>query len=118
MTDATTAADGEERQHTTLLAYVGLSAGSPAADRTLVDDSEEEATEMVDGQIGTAAKDRVPASVRRRAILEVGADLYWRKASRNGVVNFDSGEMQPMRLARDPMLTATSILRPYLVGLA
>jgi hypothetical protein len=104
-----------DADHVTLAEYVGA-AGDAAL--KLVKDSEEEAAAMVDKRIGTTAYAAVPPPVRRRAVLEVGADLYWRKASRNGVVGFESQDVQPMRLARDPMSTATSILAPWLVGLA
>jgi hypothetical protein len=102
-------------EHVDLAEYVG--AAGEAALR-LVADSAEEAEALVDERIGETAYATVPVPVRRRAILEVGADLYWRKASRNGVVGFEGQDIQPMRLARDPMNTATSILAPWVVGLA
>lgn len=57
----------------------------------------------------------VPEEVVNRAILEVGADLYYRRASRNGIVGLDGIEPQPMRLSRDPMSAAYALLRPYLI---
>ena len=57
----------------------------------------------------------VPAEVVARAILEVGADLYYRKASRNGVATFTGVEPQLFRLNRDPMSAAYPLLRRYLV---
>lgn len=57
----------------------------------------------------------VPTQVLERAILEVGADLYYRRAARNGIVGLDGVDPQPMRLNRDPMSAAYALLRPYLV---
>ena len=63
----------------------------------------------------------VPRNIVDRAALEVGADLYYRKASRNGVVAFGgSGDMpapEPFRINRDPMQAAYPILRPFLPAL-
>ncbi|PZE84160.1 hypothetical protein [Curtobacterium sp. MCBD17_032] len=109
--------DDAEREHVTLAEYVGLARTDELGGK-LCDDSEEEATALVDERIGVTAYATVPPAVRRRAILEVGADLYWRKASRNGVVGFEGADVAPIRLARDPMNTATSILSPWIVGLA
>lgn len=74
-----------------------------------------EATTLVNDFIGESNKGAVPDPVLARAVLEVGADLYYRKASRNGVVGFEGIEAQPFRLNRDPMAAAYSLLRPYLV---
>lgn len=58
---------------------------------------------------------RVDELALARAVLEVAADLYYRKASRNGIAGFDGVEAQPFRLNRDPMAAAYPILRPFLV---
>lgn len=79
--------------------------------------SREEATQLVTDFIGGAENPfRVPDSIIDRATLEVGADLYYRKASRNGVINLDGGDMgvQAFRLHRDPMAAAYPLLRRYL----
>lgn len=63
---------------------------------------------------------KVPAEAVERAALEVGADLYYRKSSRNGVVAFGGGDMpapEPFRINRDPMQAAYPILRPFLPAL-
>ncbi|MDJ1115341.1 hypothetical protein [Microbacterium dauci] len=74
------------------------------------------ATQMVHDFIGGAENPfGVPAPVVARAILEVGADLYYRKASRNGVVELGGVEAQPFRINRDPMTAAYPLLRRYLV---
>jgi len=62
----------------------------------------------------------VPAEVISRAVLEVGADLYYRKAARNGVVMFDGTETSSaVRISRDPLAAAYPFLRPFIpFGLA
>ncbi len=117
MTDATPTEPADEPQHITLAQYVSATG---AVDVQLAADSAEEAEALVDQRIGKTAKaaGTVPAAVRRRAILEVGSDLYYRKSSRSGVAGFEGQDVQPIRLARDPMLTAAAILRPFLRGLA
>ena len=77
--------------------------------------SKAEATELVNHFIGSGNPFGVPELVVDRAVLEVGADLYYRKASRNGVVGLDGVDSQPFRLNRDPMAAAYPVLRPYLV---
>lgn len=74
-----------------------------------------EARQMVSDFIGEDNPYGVPASVVARAELEVGADLYYRKASRNGVVGLDGVDPQPYRINRDPMTAAYPLLRRYLV---
>ncbi|RWZ52934.1 hypothetical protein ELQ90_03085 [Labedella phragmitis] len=74
------------------------------------------ATSMVHEFIGGEDNPfKVPADVVARAVLEVGADLYYRKASRNGVVGLEGTGPQPFRINRDPMTAAYPLLRPYLV---
>lgn len=65
--------------------------------------------------------DRVPERVLTRAVVEVGADLFHRRAARNGVVAFDDTEItaSPIRIGRDPLAAARPILAPYLrIGIA
>lgn len=75
-----------------------------------------EAAELVGDFVGEGNPFNVPAKVLARAILEVGADLYYRKASRNGVVGLDGVDPQPFRLNRDPMAAAYPLLRRRLVS--
>jgi hypothetical protein len=77
--------------------------------------SQAEAEQMIGDFIGEGNPYKVPALVVARAVLEVGADLYYRKASRNGVVQLDGVEPQLFRLNRDPMAAAYPLLRRYLV---
>jgi hypothetical protein len=100
----------------TLAAYVQAVG---ADDLAFVQQCAAEATELVTGLIGGSADDpnpfAVPQAIVARAVLEVGADLYFRRASRNGIVPFDGDDPQPMRINRDPLVAAYPILRPYLV---
>lgn len=74
-----------------------------------------EAAALVDDHIGDAV---VPTVLRDRAVLEVGADLFYRRAARNGIVSFGSGveAASVVRINRDPMTQAYPLLAPY-VGL-
>lgn len=98
---------------TTLDWYVNAVSG----DAQFARESAEVAQQMVTDFIGGADNPfGVPAKVVARAVLEVGADLYYRKASRNGVVSM-GGDVDPQifRLNRDPMAAAYPLLRRYLV---
>lgn len=57
-----------------------------------------------------------PPHVITRALLEVGAELYHRRTTRNGVVGLEGGpdNFAPLRIARDPMKACYEILRPYM----
>ena len=84
-------------------------------DAAFAAESAQVAQQMVTDFIGDGNPFGVPASVVARAVLEVGADLYYRKASRNGVATIDGVEPQLFRLNRDPMAAAYPLLRRYLV---
>ncbi|GAA1790894.1 hypothetical protein [Leucobacter iarius] len=80
--------------------------------------SKHEAETLVHGFIGGENNPfGVPVAAVERAVLEVGADLYYRRLARNGITSFE-GDMapQPMRLNRDPMTAAYPFLRPFLVS--
>lgn len=78
--------------------------------------SEGEARQMVTDFIGGPGNPfSVPEIVVERAVLEVGADLFYRRASRNGIVPLDGIEPQAFRISRDPMAAAYPLLRRYLV---
>lgn len=85
-------------------------------DEPFAKESAEVAKTMIDDFIGGASNPfQVPTEVVARAVLEVGADLYYRKASRNGVMTVAGVEPQMFRLNRDPMAAAYPLLRRYLV---
>lgn len=57
----------------------------------------------------------IPEPVMNRAVLETGAELYHRKAARNGVSQFATADsVSPMRIARDPLVAARPLLAPFL----
>ena len=79
-----------------------------------------EADALVANFIGAGNPFAVPTVIVERATLEVGADLYYRRTARNGIVSFGGEDMpapEPMRISRDPMAAAYPILRPFLPAL-
>ena len=88
--------------------------GSSDVDDAFVEECWDEATALVASYTGTTD---VPSSVLSRAIKECGSELYHRRSAPNGIAQFatmDGGAAT--RVARDPMVGAYPILRPY-VGL-
>ena len=87
-----------------------------AEDLALVDSSKAEATELVENFIGglPANPFNVPDTIIDRAVLEVGADLFYRQQTRNGIAGFDGATMAPARINRDPMAAAYPLLRQYI----
>lgn len=98
-----------------LAKYVGEAAALPASD--YAKECAEEASAMV---AGYATEDNLrrepPAAILSRAALEVGAELYHRRTSRNGVAGFGESpdNFTPLRIARDPLKAAYDVLRPYM----
>lgn len=80
----------------------------------------EEAVELVNQYVGidrlTAAPRVIPETVRTRACLEVGSELFHRRNAPNGVAQFATLGDAPVRVARDPMLGAYPILNRFLPG--
>jgi hypothetical protein len=76
--------------------------------------SAQEAAVLVGHFVGKDNPYKVPDEVLARATIEVGADLYYRKASRNGIVGLDGADAQPFRLNRDPMAAAYPLLRQFI----
>lgn len=71
---------------------------------------------LVSGYVGDAV---VPAAIRERAGLEVGAELYIRRQTRGA----NSGQIANLegptfRTARDPLEGVYSMLAPYVIGVA
>lgn len=56
----------------------------------------------------------IPPNILDRARIEVGADLYYRKASKNGIVTANGADVTPIRINKDPMAPAYPLLDPYL----
>lgn len=98
----TTAAD--------LQAYVNASSPADVAYTTTV---VLEAAELVKTFVGDAT---VPDAVLDRAVLEVGSELYHRRQAPNGIAAGAGLDVAPIRVARDPMVGAYPLLRPYVGG--
>lgn len=89
-----------------LSAYVGANSGDDA----FVEDCWEEASALVSAFVGTA---EVPPVVLHRASLEVGSELFHRRQAPSGVAQFATFDGAPVRVARDPLVGAYPLLRPY-----
>lgn len=70
---------------------------------------------LVEGWIGAHAA-MIPDEARDRAIVEVAAELFYHKAARGGVTEWAGADLQPFRLARDPMKAAYPILLQFIPG--
>lgn len=58
--------------------------------------------------------DTVPAKVLDRARIEVGQELFSRRAAPNGIAQFATMDgSNAVRVARDPMVGAYPLLQPY-----
>lgn len=101
--------EGTEDLTEKLSAYVRAS----DRDREFVGECADRAVALVASRVG---EQPVPASVLSAAHLEVGANLYQRRASAIGTTNYNDPETlgNPMRPALDPMTPAWPLLRPYL----
>lgn len=96
---------------TDLIEYV--EAESPSATQ-FATECWDQATALVSTYTGESD---VPESVKDRAILEVGAELYNRKNAPNGITQFgDLTSGQGIRVARNPMVAAYPLLAPYVGG--
>lgn len=100
-----------------LATYVGLPSANALVDRCLA-----EAAALVDGFLtGETIRFEgqtvgVPWRLVDRAKLEVGAELYHRKNTKNAVAQFATPDGQPIRIARDPMVAAYPLLKPFMRG--
>lgn len=88
--------------------YVGLPIGS--ADDVFVHACYDEAHILVDKYVGTLT---VPAAIVARAKLECGSELYHRRNAPNGISQFAGFDGAPMRVARDPMVSARPLIDVY-----
>lgn len=99
-----------------LAEYVGL----PAATQ-FTDECDAEAQALVAGFLGVPPSqvywsEDIPIEVVARAVLEVAAELFHRKNTKNAVAQFASPDGAPVRIARDPMVAAYPLLRPWVGG--
>ena len=92
---------------TDLKAYVN----APTADDTFVQQCWTEAIALVSKFVGTAT---VPLTIADRARIEVGQELYNRRAAPNGIAQYATFEGTTVqRVARDAMQGAYPLLQPY-----
>lgn len=92
-----------------LKAYVNAS----SADDTFVEDCWDQAHLLVSNFCGL--NDTVPVGILDRARIEVGQELFSRRAAPNGIAQFATMDgTQGVRVARDPMVGAYPILQPYI----
>lgn len=96
-----------------LTAFATYVDADPAQDHAYLTQCWEEATELVTNMLNGQT---APDSIRTRAILEAGADLFFRKNTRKGVQQFDTelGMPEPFPVLRDPRTSARVILQPWL----
>ena len=92
---------------TDLKAYVN----APTADDVFVEQCWTEAIALVTKFVGTKT---VPATITDRARIEVGQELYNRRAAPNGIAQYATFEGATVqRVARDAMQGAYPLLQPY-----
>ena len=91
-----------------LASYVG----ADVADNAYVTQCWNAAVVLVEEYVGSAI---VPDEVLERAFLEVGSELFHRRNAPNGVTQFASFDGTAIRVARDPMIGAYSILAKWVV---
>lgn len=83
---------------------------------SFIEDCLAEATELVDGYIGESP---IPEVRYDLAVKKTAAELYAQRDAPQGVSQFsDLDNVQPIRVARDPLTAAKPILRKYKTGLA
>jgi hypothetical protein len=89
-----------------LLTYVGAT----ATQQDFAESCWAQAVALVGGFVGEA---EVPQDVLDRACLEVGAELFHRKSTKNAMAQFATPDGNPIRIARDPMVAAYPLLVRY-----
>ncbi|WP_350348018.1 hypothetical protein ABIQ69_15470 [Agromyces sp. G08B096] len=95
-----------------LTSYVKSGAAQVSTtDQEFIEASLTEAEALVVAYVGAAT---VPQAVLDRATIEVGSELFNRRAAPNGISQFAGPDGSAIRVARDPMVGAYPILQPYL----
>lgn len=101
---------------TALTAYVKPGASSvSSADADFIESCADEAVALVNGFLRTDV-DLVPASVLNRAHVEVASELYNRRSAPNGISQFAAPDGSAVRVARDPLVAAYPLVRPFIRG--
>lgn len=110
-----TAPDVPDKDKRLTAADLARYVGAADSDTAFVEACLEAADELVSGFLGSAAAvEAVPAPVLRAAVQEVGADLFHRRKTRNGVASFNGdGDVLALRVNRDALTAAVPLLRPW-----
>lgn len=94
-----------------LTKYVTPGAHSVNTDTEFIGECVDEAMALVG--IAIAAHE-VPEEIRNRAVIEAGSELFHRRQSPQGISQFAAPDGGALRVARDPMNVARTILAPFL----
>jgi hypothetical protein len=70
------------------------------------------AVTLVEGFIGTKV---VPLSIKDRAVLITGSELFHQRNAPQGIAQFAATDGAPIRVARDPMVGAYPLLARFMV---
>lgn len=88
---------------------------APGGDSS-VEDCVLEALGLLDRLLGEVTS-TIPTAVLDRAVVEVGADLWHRRSTKNGIASFGDGlDVPPIRIRRDPLDAARPLLFHWLPG--
>lgn len=94
-----------------LIAYVTPGAHHVVTDADYIGECVAEALALVAQACGANV---VPAEIHDRAVIEAGSELFHRRQSPSGISQFAAPDGSAMRIARDPMNAARTILAPFL----
>lgn len=95
---------------TALRGYIG--AAATAEDEPFLSSCLAEAEALVAAAV-LGHEDDVPDPIKDRATLECASELVQRRNAPNGVLGGLTLDGAPVRLARDPMVRAWPLLRPF-----
>ncbi len=90
-----------------LAGFVGASPAEPTLPDVLA-----EAVALVDGHLGADGRQTCPSVVRDLAVKTLGSELWSRRNAPGGVVQWGP-DGQPVRLARDPLVSVRALLAPF-----
>lgn len=91
-----------------LAEFVSASPADPLLPGLLLD-----AEELVSEYLGTAGIARCPTRTYDLAIKTLASELFARRNAPGGVSSWGPDGQQPVRLARDPLVSVRSLLLPY-----
>lgn len=77
----------------------------------------EEAMSLVNDLLSSPVRP-VPDAIRHRCYLEAASELFHRRQAPNGIAQFGTPDMNPIRVARDPLVGVYPLVSRYLGGFA